>query len=109
MPETMPEPFRLFRDYTAELGTQADPGPAFLVCIDPTADPTAWPFPLVYSAVMLFEALPATFTFDELEKEGERQGLSAGRTVEHLRTWDGLRMVEIEGERICKTGQKPYF
>ena len=105
----MPEPFRLFRDYTAELGTQADPGPAFLVCIDPSADPTAWPFPLVYSAVMLFEALPQAFTFDELAGEGSRQGLSAARSVEHLRTWEALGMVETSGERICKTGEKPYF
>lgn len=82
----MPEHFHLFRDYTADLGTRADPGWAFLIGVDPGADPTTWPFPLVYSAVALFEALPAAFTFDELTEEGERQGLSASRSVEHLRT-----------------------
>lgn len=105
----MPQRFRLFRDYTAQLGTKADPGPAFLVCIDPTADPMTWPFPLVYSAVMLFEALPPVFTFNDLTTEGEHQGLSAARSVEHLRMWEDLQMVEIDGERICKTGYKPYF
>ena len=82
--------------------------PSF-VCVDPNADPVAWPFPLVYSAVALFEALPGVFTFDQLTTEGERQGLSAARSVEHLRTWEELQMVEIDGERACKTGQKPYF
>lgn len=94
----------MFKDYTA---TPLDELP--FVCVDPGVDPTAWPFPLVYSAVVLFEALPQAFTFDQLTAEGERQGLSAARTVEHLRTWQDLGMVEIARQRVRKTGEKPYF
>ncbi len=73
----------MFNHYT---GTPLDELP--FVCVDPSADPAAWPFLLVYSAVALFEALPGVFTFDQLTAEGERQDLSAARSVEHLRTWE---------------------
>ena len=58
---------------------------------------------------MLFEALPEAFTFDDFTDEGELQGLSAARSVEHLRKWQELGMVEIAAEMACKTGQEPYF
>lgn len=72
-------------------------------------DAEAWPFEISMAAVQLFEALPKTFSFEELLDVGSGQGITSETTVTYLREWQEWEMIAVDAERFTKTGEKPYF
>lgn len=98
----MPDPFKV-----SDAGKPQPP-----VCYHPDMDPATWDviaFGISFVAVDLFEAMPDSFTFDELTDFATKQALNATESVACLREWQDCNMITFDGQRFSKTGQKPYF
>ena len=70
--------------------------------------PKGWPYEIEQTSARLFEAVPARFTFRDVQAAARRATLSEEELRGCVLDWQRREMVTKAGEAYVKTGHRPY-
>ena len=70
--------------------------------------PKGWPYDIEQTSARLFEAVPARFTFRDVQAAARHAALSEEELRGYMLDWQRREMVTKAGEVYTKTGHRPY-
>ena len=70
--------------------------------------PKGWPYEIEQTSARLFEAVPARFTFQDVQAAARHATLTEEELRGYILDWQRREMVTKAGEAYTKTGHRPY-